>query len=457
MKQAIKKNQIIDISITGLTQDGNGVGRDPGSGMVVFVPLTAPGDVLRVKIVKVLRSHAFGIIEELLEPAACRVENRCPAYKRCGGCSMRHISYEREMEEKEAWVTENLRRIGHIQVPMDAPIPSQNVDRYRNKAQYPVRRVNGRITTGFFSRRSHTLIPVEDCLLQPELFRDISACLCQFMEDHGIEPYEEADHSGLVRTLFLRHAAATGQVMVCIVINGGFLPEEDALVRKLREACPAIASVILSINRERGNVILGRRERILYGDSTISDVLCGVNIQLSARSFYQVNHHSAQLLYEKALEYAAPTQDSLLLDLYCGVGTIGLSMAGQAGQLIGVEIIEDAIEDARRNATANGVDNAEFICGDASAALEELRQRKLTPDIVLLDPPRKGVAEEALVTVAAMAPQRIVYISCNSATLARDCAKLEELGYRAEKACAVDMFPRTGHVETVVLMIRKTQ
>ena len=451
----LKKNELVEVTISGISQDGNGVGRHKGQ--VVFVPMTAVGDRLRVKIVKVLKTHAFGIVAELLEPSPDRVENDCPVYRRCGGCSLRHIGYAGEMVSKSSWLADNMRRIGHIQADWDAAIPAGEACRYRNKAQYPVRRVNGEIRTGFYARHSHDLVPVWDCRLQPAFFADIARAFCAFMEDNGIEPYSDSDHSGLVRSLYIRHAKATGQVMVCVVINGGAIPQEEKLVACLRTACSAITSIVTNTNRQRGNTLLGDRERTIYGTDTITDRLCGVTVALSPRSFYQVNHDGAEALYRQAFAYAQPQPGDLILDLYCGAGTIGLSflaaMQPQTARLIGVEVVEAAVGNARRNAAQNGMTHAEFLCADAAGAVQELQARGLTPDMVLLDPPRKGAAPEVLLAIAQMKTPKIVYISCNSATLARDCARLAELGYQVRRGVAADMFPRTAHVEAVVLLM----
>lgn len=453
MEQSLRKNQIIPLTITAITQDGNGLGRGP-DGMVVFVPMTAVGDRINARIVKALKSHAFGIVEELVEPSPQREENTCPVYRRCGGCGLRHMRYDAELAIKQDWVTENLARIGHIRVPMDEPLPAPREGRYRNKAQYPIRRVGGRLRVGFYAKRSHELIPAEDCLLQPECFRSIAAAFCAFAEEQGLEPYDEATGEGLLRVLYLRRGEATGQVMACIVINGGGIPGEEQLVERLLAACPEIATVALNINRRRDNVILGDTERVLYGSGRIDDILCGVKVSLSPRSFYQVNREAAELLYRKALAYAAPSKSDTLLDLYCGAGTIGLSMAEQAGRIIGVEAVEAAVRDANANARENGIANAEFVQADAAQAVDLLRERGIKPDIVILDPPRKGAAAEVLLAIRAMHPKKIVYISCNSATLARDLAKLEELDYKTVRAGAVDLFPRTAHVECVALLER---
>jgi 23S rRNA (uracil1939-C5)-methyltransferase len=449
MPQTLKKNDILPLTNTAITQDGNGLGRTE-AGMVVFVPMTAAGDIIRARIVKILSSHAFGVVEEMLTPSPRREENTCPAYKRCGGCGLRHLSYAEELAVKAGWVEENLRRIGHLSIPLEPPIPAPQSERYRNKAQYPIRRVGGKICAGFYARRSHELVPVEDCPLQPACFAAIAKSFCDFLEERGLEPYDETTGKGLVRTLYLRLAETTGQVMVCIIANGGGIPGEMELVERLRQANPDIATVVLNINRRRDNVILGDGERILYGDGRIEDKLGGVTVRLSARSFYQVNRAAAELLYQKALEFAAPHPEDTLLDLYCGAGTIGLAMAGRVRQVVGVEVVEAAVEDARHNAAANGISNASFFCADATAAVELLRERRISPRIAVLDPPRKGVDPAVLAAIPAMGVERVVYVSCNSATLARDCARLAALGYEAQRAVAVDLFPRTAHVEAVV-------
>jgi 23S rRNA (uracil1939-C5)-methyltransferase len=358
------------------------------------------------------------------------------------------------MDIKERWVRENLSRIGHVHPEFDPAIPSPREGRYRNKAQYPIRRVNSRITTGFFAPRSHELVPMFDCPLQPEAFADIAKAFCGFIEERGLEPYDEADGSGLIRGLYLRLGEATGQVMVCPIVNGGGIPGEAELVERLLAACPQIETVVININRGRGNAVLGDGERVIHGGGKIEDVLAGARVALSPRSFYQVNRSCAELLYAKALEYAAPAPGDTVLDMYCGAGTIGLSMAGKAGRIIGVEVVGSAVADARENAVRNNIANAEFILADAVEAAAELEARGVRPDIVLLDPPRKGAAPETLAAIARRAPRRIVYVSCDSATLARDCARLAELGYNAARADAVDMFPRTAHVESVVLLER---
>ena len=419
---------------------------------MVFVPGTAIGDEIIARVVKVRSGCAYGIIEEITSPSPHRIDPDCPVFGRCGGCSLRHMDYRAELEIKGRWVKENLLRIGGIDAPMESPVPSPRESRYRNKAAYPIRLYNGKTRAGFFAKRSHAPVPVGDCLLQPQVFGDIAGYVCDWLDRRGIAPYDEKNHSGLVRTLYLRIGEATGQIMACIVINGSGIPGEAELAQGLVSAFPGIKTILLSENRRRDNVILGDAERVLYGDGRICDILCGIELSLSARSFYQVNRGAAELLYKKALEYAAPKRDHILLDLYCGAGAIGLSMAKNAGMIIGVESVAQAAQDARRNAAANAVANARFYHGDAADAAQIMREIGRRPDTVILDPPRKGISPEAIAGIIDINPQKIVYISCSPATLARDCKLLAAHGYAVVKACAVDLFPRTAHIEAITLL-----
>ncbi|HWP50924.1 MAG TPA: 23S rRNA (uracil(1939)-C(5))-methyltransferase RlmD [Clostridia bacterium] len=448
----IKKNAIIPLEITGITNEGSGVGR--ADGMAVFVPFSAVGDKLKVRLVKILSHYAFGIIEEVLSPAACRLDDDCPIYRRCGSCSLRHISYEQELLTKNGWVEENMRRIGKQEITLPPAIPSPQHDRYRNKAIFPVSQQNGKPIVGFFAKRSHRVEPADDCLLHPIFFGDITAAFCDWLSKFDISIYDENAHRGLVRSLYIRHAEATDQVMVTVIANGSNLPHTQALVAALRNACQAITSVMLNINRDKTNVLLGTECQTLWGESTITDRLCGLSFSLSPLSFYQVNRRGTEQLYGIASEFAALSGGETLLDLYCGAGTIGLSMAHQAHMLIGVEIIPTAVENARQNAELNGIENARFICADATEAATHLNAEGIAPDVIILDPPRKGCTPELVKTIARMAPKRIVMVSCNSSTAARDVALFGELGYVPQRIQAVDMFPRTAHVETVVLMSR---
>lgn len=446
----LTKNKLIPLEITAISHEGDGIGRFEG--MAVFVPMTAIGDRIRAKVVKVLKNHAYAIIDELVQPSAHRVPEDCPVFARCGGCSLRHIGYPHELAVKSGGVGDNLARIGSIDCALDVPLPSPCIDRYRNKAQYPVRRINGKIRTGFFAKRSHALIPVEDCLLQPAFFRDITQTIVAFAEQFSIEPYDEEAHSGVLRHIYIRFAEKTGQVMVCLVINASTLPHGQELVRRLRAACPDVATVVLGINKERTNVVFGSKVTVLFGPGHITDELCGISVDISPLSFYQVNRPAAEALYRTALEYADPRPGDTLLDLYCGAGAIGLSMAHAVKEVIGVEVVAEAVEDARKNARQNGITNARFLCADAFEAVAQLQKEGMKPDIVVLDPPRKGAGADVIACIGQLSPQKVVYISCNSSTLARDCKALYALGYRMEKARAADLFPRTAHMECVALL-----
>ena len=452
----VQKNEIVTTTITSLTQQGSGVGRVDG--MAVFVPQSAVGDELRVKIVKCQKNYAFGKIEEILRPGADRIAALCPHFLQCGGCMWRHISYEAELKEKQKWVEDALARIGGVQHPQVQPIvAARTPDRYRNKAQFPVGTDrSGRVCLGFFAPRSHRVVPVEYCLLQPQVFDQAMQAFLSWANTHPVPVYQEGSHEGVLRHLYLRVGMQTGEVMVCVVGNAAALPYARELVSLLRAQVPGLASVVYNVNQDRTNVILGKTTQTLWGADVIQDRLCGLTFRLSPLSFYQVNHDQAERLYTLAKEYAAPTKDDILLDLYCGTGTIGLTMAQQAKQVIGVEVVPAAVDDAKQNARQNGIQNAEFFAGDASEAAARFYQQGTRPNVVVLDPPRKGCGCELVHTVAAMQPDRVVYVSCDPATLARDVKEFSACGYPLAKATPVDMFPRTGHVETVVLLQRGT-
>ena len=450
----LKKNDLIQLKITSATADGSGVGHS-GDGLAVFVPLSAVGDELTVRILKVKKTYAFGKIEEILVPSPSRIEPDCPNFSKCGGCVWRHITYAEECRIKEQKVRDAVGRIGGIETEIKPIIACGRTDRYRNKAQLPVGRDReGRIQIGFFSFHSHRIIDCGDCALQPEQFAEVIRITREFAEKYDIPVYDEATGKGRLRHLYIRCAEVTGELMVCFVVNGNGLKHEDILLKNLREALPNLKTVIFNSNREKTNVILGSRNRIAYGEGTIEDVLCGKRFRISPFSFWQVNRAQAEKLYAKAREYAALSGSERLLDLYCGTGTIGLTMADGCASLIGVEIIPDAVRDAELNAERNGVKNARFICADAPAAAEQLRREGISPDVVILDPPRKGCGEELVETVAKMRPERVVYVSCDPATLARDLKYFAQRGYLTREVTPCDMFSRTAHVESVALLTR---
>lgn len=448
----MKKNDIIELKINDITLEGSGVGRHEG--LAVFVPDAVTGDVLKVKILKVKSKLAYGKIEEIIEPSCFRKISDCAVAQKCGGCAFRHIHYNAELELKENTVKNNFKRIAGIEIPFE-PVFGGEVDRYRNKAQYPVAIINGEPSVGFYSNHSHRLIPCDDCLLQPEEFSQISNILKKFIKKYGISVYDEATGNGLIRHLYLRKAFETHEIMVCVVINGKTLPHSCEFCEMLKNEINGITSIMLNFNTKDTNVIMGDKCAVLYGKDHITDILCGVKVKISPLSFYQVNHAVSQKLYEKAAEYAEP-ENKTVIDLYCGTGTIGLSMSKKAQKIFGAEIVPEAVEDAKFNAGQNDITNAEFYCGDAKDAAKELERKGIKPDVIIVDPPRKGCDAELIDTICnGFRPERVVYVSCDSATLARDCKIFKEMGYNAVKAATFDMFPRTGHVETVVKLIRQ--
>ena len=451
----LQKNQILTLRIERLSSDGSGVAHSP-DGETVFVPGAAPGDEADVRIVKDCKRYAFGILDHLRTPSPDRIPVDCAVAGPCGGCSLRHLDYIAELRAKQENVTDAFRRIGGLDVPVLDICPSPEVDRYRNKVQFPVGLdKNGNPCIGFYAGRTHRIVPCPDCKLQPGVLNDIGNALCRFFAENGIQPYNEETGRGLVRHIFLRRGAHSGQIMVCLVCTRPNFPHADALCTRLREQFADIATILLNVNSKNTNVILGTETHTLYGPGYIEDTLCGVPVQLGPLSFYQVNTLAAERLYGIAAQYAQLTPDDLLLDLYCGMGTIGLSMVDHCRELVGVEIVPEAIESAKANAARMGDAVAAkscFFCADAGQAATRLAAEGLHPDVVMLDPPRKGCDEATLSAVVRMAPRRVVYVSCNPATAARDAAWLEQNGYHAEKVQPVDLFPRTKHCETVVLL-----
>ena len=453
----LQKNQILTLRIERLSSDGSGVAHS-ADGEAVFVPGTAPGDEARVRIVKDCGRYAFGILDELLTPSPDRIPVDCPVAGPCGGCSLRHLDYAAELRAKQESVLDAFRRIGGLEVPVLDILPSPDVDRYRNKVQFPVGiDKNGVPCIGFYAGRTHRIVPCPDCKLQPSVLNEIGNALCAFFAQQVIRPYDEQSGKGLVRHIFLRRGAHSGQIMVCLVCTRAKLPHAEQLCTALRGQFPAISTILLNVNAKNTNVILGSENHILYGPGYIEDTLCGVPVRLGPLSFYQVNTLAAERLYGVAAQYAQLTPDDTLLDLYCGMGTIGLSMAGQCRELIGVEIVPEAIESAKANAARMGeavAAKSRFFCADAGQAATQLAAEGLHPDIVMLDPPRKGCDEATLSAVVRMSPRRVVYVSCNPATAARDAAWLEQNGYHAEKVQPVDLFPRTKHCEAVILLTK---
>ena len=450
---SIRKNSIIPLTIESISSDGSGVAHYEGK--AVFVPGTAPGDVLQARIVKDMGRYSFAIVEEMQQPSPAHIQPDCPVCKPCGGCCFRHLDYETEARAKQGFVEDAFRRIGGLDTPVLPILPSPLMDRYRNKVQFPVGRdPEGHVIAGFYAGRTHRIVPCTDCKLQPAELNRIAAFICEFLESHGIAPYQEEGHTGLVRHIFLRKGWHSGEILVCLVVNGRKLPHGADLCAALVREFPAIRSIVLNVNRQKTNVITGQENIPLFGAGYIEDTLCGVPVRLGPLSFYQVNTPAAEQLYGVARRFARLQPGDTLLDLYCGMGTIGLSMAGDCKELIGVEIIPEAVDSAKRNAATMGADNARFFCADAGKAAAKLAQEGLRPDVICLDPPRKGCDETTLNAVIAMAPRRIVMVSCNPATAARDCRYLADRGYQPVQIQPADLFPRTRHCECVIELIK---
>lgn len=448
----IKKNDIVALTIEDITGQGSGIGRIDG--MAVFVPLTAIGDIINARILKVKKNYAYAKIENIITPSQSRITPDCGCYTKCGGCVFRHISYEEELKIKHRRVYDAVTRIGKIEnFKMNDIVGAKNPNEYRNKSQIPFGYdKDHNIITGFYGTHSHRITGDGTCKLHPAEFDEITAIVNDWAKRYRVSVYDEINHSGLIRHLYLRYAAKNEQIMVCMVINGKKLPYKDELINELTKYSTKIKSIILNVNTEKTNVVLGKKCETLYGSDHITDILCELSFDISPLSFYQVNRDQAEVLYGIAKNYAAVGENDFLIDLYSGTGTIGLTMADKAKNVLGIEIIPQAIENAKKNAKMNGIDNAEFICSDAKTAAQDLAKKKTLPDVVVIDPPRKGCDKEVIESVCIMNPKRIVYVSCDPETLARDLALFEEKGYKTKEVTPVDMFPRTQHVETVVLM-----
>ena len=447
-----EKNSVHHLRIEGYASGGEGVAR-LADGQVVFIRGALQGELCDVQLLKMGKSAAWGKVNAVLEPSARRMEPDCPYFPKCGGCQLRHMTYEEELEFKRGRVEDALQRIGGVEAEVAVIHGAPSPARYRNKAQFPVSPGPESPLVGFYRARSHDVIDVEDCLLQHPAAAGLRRGLKAWMAECGISAYEETEHKGLIRHFFVRVNGA-GQSLCALVINGRSVPRGTRLVELLRQAEPGLVGVVLSVNREKTNVILGTRFLTLWGRDYLEDTLCGLTFRLSVPSFYQVNRTQAEVLYGRALDFAGLTGRETVLDLYCGAGTITLVMAGKAGRAIGAEVVPEAVEDARENARRNGIANAEFLCADAGQAALELAARGIRPDVVCVDPPRKGLSPEVIEAIAQMTPARVVYVSCDPGTLARDVRLLRERGYTLQRVEAADLFPRTKHVECVVLMSR---
>lgn len=453
----MKKDDIVVVSIDDMSSEGMGVGHVDG--LALFVKDTVIGDVAEVKIMKMKKNYGYARLTRLVTPSQDRIEPPCPVARQCGGCQIQAMSYEAQLAFKEKKVRENLQRIGKFEnPPMEPIIGMEKPYRYRNKAQFPIGKdKSGKLIAGFYAGRTHAIIACRDCLLGHEVNQQILDIVLEHMEQHQILAYDEATGTGLVRHVMTRVGFRTGQIMVCIVINGRKLPAGEILAEKLMQI-PGMTSITVSSNMEKTNVIMGKQISLLAGTEYIEDLIGEVRFRISPLSFYQVNPVQTEKLYGKALEYAAMTGEETVWDLYCGIGTISLFLARRAKHVYGVEIVPEAIRDARSNAALNGITNADFYVGKAEEVLpEKYEQEHIFADVIVIDPPRKGCEQSVLDTMLQMAPKRIVYVSCDSATLARDLKYLCERGYELRRVCPVDMFGNSVHVETVVLMSRASK
>jgi len=447
----LKKNEAYTVTIDGYTSQGLGVARLPDG--VVFVHQALEGERCEIQLLRVSSSGNFARVLRVLESSPKRIVPDCPIYGKCGGCALRHMSYDEELRSKAQRVADALSRIGGVALPVEI-LGAAAQDGYRNKVLYPVAEINGQPQHGYFRARSHELIPVERCALVPAAADRLARAVTDWMRACHVPAYDEQTQRGVVRHIYLR-SNTTGENMVCIVAAAERLPHTQALIDALQATGENVASVLLCVNRRPGNAVLSDDFRTLWGADAIYDTLCGLRFRLSPRSFYQVNHAQAERLYGLAIEAAQLTGRERVLDLYCGTGTITLAMAGRAREVIGVEVIDAAVKDARANAAANGIENARFLCADAGQAAAQMAAEGLTPDVIVVDPPRKGLHIDALEAIVRMSPARLVYVSCDPATLARDVKLLTARGYHAVSAQAVDMFPRCAHVETVCLLVRR--
>ncbi|MDY4966630.1 MAG: 23S rRNA (uracil(1939)-C(5))-methyltransferase RlmD [Dysosmobacter sp.] len=444
--ERLREGKIYSGTVEGYTSEGQGVVRLDGA--VVFVPGTIRGEEIDLRITKVMKTAAAGELVKLRTPSPERTAPECPYFGRCGGCQFQHMSYQEELWAKRQRVEDALRRLGGSDVPIEGILGAKDPLHYRNKSQYPVG-ADGSI--GFYQLRSHKVVPIRRCLIQSEVSDAAAEAVGVWARRYKVPPYDETTGKGLLRHIYIR-VNRKGESLCCVVVNGRQVPREPELVALIRAAAPKTVGVVLNSNTRRGNVILGEKYRTLWGQDFLMDTLRGLTFKLSVPSFYQVNRDQAEVLYGKALDYAALTGKETVLDLYCGTGTITLCLARQAKRAIGAEIVAPAIEDARENAERNGIGNVEFFRGDASDIAAKLEAEGLRPDVITVDPPRKGLAPDVIASVAGMAPERVVYVSCDPATLGRDVKLFAGLGYQARRATAVDMFPGTAHVETVVLL-----
>ncbi|WP_100397857.1 23S rRNA (uracil(1939)-C(5))-methyltransferase RlmD [Bacillus sp. FJAT-44742] len=451
----VQKNEIIDVTFEDLTHEGAGVAKVDG--YALFVPNALPGEHAKIKVVKTKKGYGFGKLLEHTKESEYRVEPPCPIYKQCGGCQLQHLSYEGQLDYKQNQVKNVLQRIGGLEnVTVHPTLGMEDPWRYRNKAQVPVGMEEGGLVAGFYQQRSHQIINMERCVIQDEANDEAVSRVKEIADQYGIKAYDEKIHKGTLRHIVARHALNTDQLMVVLVTKGTELPNKKNIIEEIRQALPNVKSIVQNINPKRTNVIFGEQTNVLWGEEYIYDTIGEIKFAISARSFYQVNPKQTKVLYDKALEYANLTGRETVIDAYCGIGTISLFLAQKAKHVYGVEIVPEAISDAKRNAKLNHMDNVDFAVGEAEEVIPWWHTAQgITPDVIVVDPPRKGCDEKLLETIIKMKPERVVYVSCNPATLARDLKILEEGGFETKEVQPVDMFPQTTHVECVAQIIWK--
>jgi 23S rRNA (uracil1939-C5)-methyltransferase len=444
----VAKNEYYDVTFEDLTHDGLGVAKIDG--FPIFVKNGLPGEKAKIKVIKVKKGYGYGRLMELYEQSPDRVEPSCPIYKQCGGCQLQHLSYEGQLRAKQKHVKEVMARIGKLENVIVHPvIGMKDPWRYRNKAQVPVGEREGGLVAGFYQERSHEIINMDACLIQQEMNDIVVQTVKKICEKYKVPAYNEVTHKGVLRHIMARYGAATKEVMVVLITRTEELPHKKKIVQEIIDSVPNVKSIIQNINPKKTNVIMGDETKVLWGAEYIYDYIGDIKFAISARSFYQVNPEQTKVLYEKALEYAGLTGEETVIDAYCGIGTISLFLAKKAKKVYGVEVVPEAIEDAKRNAELNGITNVEFAVGEAEAVIPKWYEQGIHADCIVVDPPRKGCDETLLQTIIAMKPKRVVYVSCNPATLARDLRILEDGGYQTIEVQPVDMFPHTAHVECV--------
>ena len=453
----MKKDDVIEVKIEDMGVDGEGIGK--ADGITLFIKDAVIGDVVQAKIMKMKKSYGYARLLEVLTPSPYRVEPKCPVSRPCGGCQLQALSYDKQLEFKENKVRNNLKRIGGFtDIPMEPIAGMKEPYHYRNKAQFPIGRdKDGKLTAGFYAARTHSLIPVDECYLGAKINEPILGKILQIMEQEHIEPYDEKTHTGLVRHILIRFGFTTKEIMVCFILNGKKLPKQEKFIAALTEI-PGMTSISVNRNEKDTNVIMGEKTITIWGSDYITDYIGDIKYQISPQSFYQVNPAQTKVLYEKALEYAGLTSTETVWDLYCGIGTISLFLAQKAKKVFGVEIVPQAIADAKKNAALNDITNVDFFVGKAEEVYPSYvseHKEEAKAEVIVVDPPRKGCEESLLSTIVSMAPERIVYVSCDSATLARDLKYLCGHGYELKRVQAVDQFCQTGHCETVVLLSHK--